>query len=189
MAARNVVTGPRDATPPCAGTCDNQRLVNRAPNPTRGSSPASLGRFGYLWIAFLVLYSFVRALIVGPTLGPYGIDPWLFLVIDAGSAFPLASGQVRLVHALRRRSPGQVQRWVAVVAVCFLAPYAYLLLGAGVPLPLPAYAVIGLLVLGLGAATVWRIRSEAAKANATTSRLPRPADGPRLRASPRCAGR
>jgi hypothetical protein len=57
-----------------------------------------------------------------------------------------------------------VQRWTAVVAAAFLAPYAYLLLGAARPLPALVYAVVGMLVLGCGAATVWKIRSQAVKA-------------------------
>jgi hypothetical protein len=131
--------------------------------PTPSTANLSFGRLGIAWTVALVVYSAARALVVGPTLGPYGVDPWVFLALDVGSAFPLASGQVYLVLALRQRNPGLVQRWTAVVAAAFLAPYAYLLLGAARPLPALVYAVVGVLVLGLGATTIWKVRSEAVK--------------------------
>jgi len=112
----------------------------------------------------MLVYSVFRALVVGKTLGEYGINPWIFLVLDAGSAVPLAWGQVRLVQGLKRNDPRLVQRSLMVVIVSFIAPYAYLVLGAGRPLPTVAYVVIALLVLGVGVATVWRIRSEARSA-------------------------
>jgi len=109
----------------------------------------------------MLVYSVFRALVVGNTLGEYGINPWIFLVLDAGSALPLAWGQVRLVQGLKRNDPRLVQRSLMIVIVSFIAPYAYLVLGAGRPLPTVAYVVIALLVVGVGVATVWRIRSEA----------------------------
>jgi len=112
----------------------------------------------------MLVYSVFRALLVGETLGAYGVNPWVFLVFDAGSALPLAWGQVRLVQGLRRNDPRLVQRSLGVVIVSFISPYAYLVLGAGRPLPTVAYVVIALLVVGVGVATVWRIRSEARSA-------------------------
>jgi len=111
-----------------------------------------------LW---LIGYSLARALAVAPSLGPYGINPWIFLSLDVGSALPLSYAQLRLVHALRTRDPRRVQGWVSVVIVSFLTPYAYLVLGAGRPLPAVAYAVVGVLVLVLGGATAWRVRQAA----------------------------
>ncbi len=112
-------------------------------------------------MAGLLIYSVARALVVGQTLKDYGINPWVFLFFDAGSALPMAWGQVRLVQGLKRNDPRMVQRSLSTVVVAFISPYAYLVLGAGRPLPTIAYVVIALLVLGVGAATVWRIRSEA----------------------------
>ncbi len=112
-------------------------------------------------MAAMLIYSVFRALVVGQTLTDYGINPWVFLVLDGGSALPMAWGQVRLVQGLKRNDPRMVQRSLTMVVVSFIAPYAYLVLGAGRPLPTVAYLVIALLVVGVGAATVWRIRSEA----------------------------
>ena len=109
----------------------------------------------------MLVYSLFRAVLVSETLSEYGIRPWLFLMLDVGSALPLAWGQLRLVQALRARNPGAVQRSLAVVIVAFSLPYLYLLLGAGKPLPQVAYWIIGTLFAGMGVSSVWRIRQEA----------------------------
>ncbi len=132
---------------------------------TSDSSKAPpIGGAGLLFMGGMLVYSVFRALVVGKTLGEYGINPWIFLVLDAGSALPLAWGQVRLIQGLKRRDPRLVQRSLIVVVLSFISPYAYLVLGAGRPLPTVAYVVIALLVVGVGLATVWRIRSEARSA-------------------------
>lgn len=112
-------------------------------------------------MAGMLAYSVARALVVAKTLADYGVNPWIFLVLDAGSAIPLSWGQVRMVQGLKARMPRLVQRSIWVMIVSFLSPYAYLVVGAGRPLPTAAYVVIGVLVLAAGAATVWRVRSEA----------------------------
>jgi hypothetical protein len=121
----------------------------------------------------MVIYSAFRALLVGETLGAYGVNPWLFLVLDAGSAVPLSTGQVRLVQALRRGDPARVQRSLLLVGASFLAPYLYLVLGGDKPLPAIAYWVIAVIVIAVGLATAWRIRTEArAAALGAVTQLP-----------------
>jgi hypothetical protein len=127
-----------------------------------------MSKLGLVWIVVLVAYSVARALAVGKTLGAYGVDPLVFLCFDAGSAIPLAIGQVKLIEGLKLRQPAMVQRWLVILTLSFIAPYAYLVLGANRPLPAVAYWVIGLLVVGVGASTFWRIRSEARRAVAAS---------------------
>ena len=112
-------------------------------------------------MAGMLAYSFARALVVGETLSQYGVNPWLFLLLDVGSAVPLAWGQVRLVQGLRLRDARLTQRSLLIVAAAFLTPYLYLLFGAGKPLPEVAYWIMATILLAAGAATVWRIRVEA----------------------------
>jgi hypothetical protein len=123
-----------------------------------------MGRLGIAWIVLLVLYSVGRALAVGKTLGAYGVNPWVFLFLDASSAVPLAIGQVRLIQGLKLRQPAMVQRWLIVLTVSFMAPYTYLLFGADRPLPAIAYWIIAILVVAMGASTFWRLRMEAKRA-------------------------
>ena len=125
-----------------------------------------LGRLGLAYVVGMVLYSAGRAWVVSATLAEYGVHPWVFFALDAGSAVPLALGQVKILQALRRRNPAQVQQWVIITTLAFITPYAYLVLGGSRPLPTIAYVIIGVLVAGAAAATVWRIRSERAAAQA-----------------------
>jgi hypothetical protein len=132
---------------------------------TEPQSPApdeGLGRMGLAWVAGMVLYSGGRAWVVSATLAEYGVLPWLFFILDAGSAVPLALGQVKILQGLRRRNPAKVQQWAIITALSFLTPYAYLLIGGNRPLPTAAYVIIAVLIGGAAAATVWRIRAERA---------------------------
>ena len=105
----------------------------------------------------MVVYAIVRAAVVWPTLGNYGVNPLIFLIIDVGTAWPYAIGQVRVVQALRDRAWSQVQVWTLVALVSFLAPYIYIVGAGSGELPLLAYIIILVLVLALGGASVARI--------------------------------
>lgn len=63
-----------------------------------------IGWFGRAWVAAIFGYSVLRAVVVWPTLGRYGVNPWMFLFIDVVTAWPYAVGQVRVVQGLRRRN-------------------------------------------------------------------------------------
>ena len=89
-----------------------------------------MGWLGKAWIAGVLAYAVLRALIVWPTLGEYGVSPWAFLVIDVGTAWPYAYGQVRVVTEARALNWGGMQLWAAIAMLSFIAPYAYIV-GAG----------------------------------------------------------
>lgn len=112
------------------------------------------------WILGVVAYAVVRALIAWPTLGQYGVNPVVFLLIDIGTAPPYALGQVRIVQGFRRRDWGRVQLWAAIVLVTFLAPYAYIALAGGDDLPAWVWIVMGILVTVIGTASILRIRRD-----------------------------
>ena len=54
---------------------------------------AGVGWVGKAWIVTIFGYSALRALVVWPTLSTYGVNPWIFLVIDVGTAWILAGGR------------------------------------------------------------------------------------------------
>lgn len=118
------------------------------------------GRVGFLgkaWIVGVFAYAVLRALIVWPTLGDYGINPWAFLAIDVGTAWPYAYGQVRVVNEARMRNWGGTQLWAAIAMLSFVAPYAYIAGAGSGEMPLIAWIVIGLLMLFFGVASLVRI--------------------------------
>lgn len=125
-----------------------------APTSERGEA------LGKAWVVGIMLYAAARSLAIGPTLGPYGLNPWIFFAFDVGLAFPFAYGQVRIIRHLKEKAYGQVQAWTAAVTVSFLAPYAYLVLGAERPMPAIAYYIIGGFVVLFGVVTVLRVRQK-----------------------------
>jgi len=126
-----------------------------------------IGWFGRAWVAAVFGYSILRAVVVWPTLGTYGVNPWVFLVIDVLTAWPYAVGQVRVVQGLRRKNWKKVESWGIVTLLSFLAPYAYIVLAGSGEMPALAYAVVGLLVVVIGAAAVMRIIRQARVPEAT----------------------
>lgn len=116
-----------------------------------------VGWVGRAWILGVFGYSVLRALIVWPTLGDYGINPWAFLVIDVGTAWPYAYGQVRVVNEARMRNWGGTQLWALIAMLSFIAPYAYIAGAGSGEMPLIAWIVIGLLMLFFGLASLVRV--------------------------------
>lgn len=116
-----------------------------------------VGWWGRAWIVTIFGYSVARALVVWPTLGDYGINPWLFLAVDVGTAWPYAYGQVRVVKAARAKDWSRVQVWTAIAALAFVAPYAYIAGAGSGDMPLLAWIVIGVLMVAFGIASVIRI--------------------------------
>ena len=105
-----------------------------------------------------------------PTLGRFGVNPWVFLFIDVATAFPYAYGQVRLIKECVARNLGAIQLWSVVVLVLFLAPYIYIFVAGSGELPLFGYLIVGALIIVFGTASVLRlqraIRSERLEADA-----------------------
>lgn len=124
------------------------------------SDGSHVGWLGKAWIVSILGYSMLRALVVWPTLGDYGVNPWAFLAVDLGTAWPYAYGQVRVVNAARVGSWGQAQRWALIALLAFIAPYAYIAGAGSGEMPVVAWVVIGVLMLFFGVASVVRIRSQ-----------------------------
>ncbi len=116
-----------------------------------------IGWLGKAWIAGVFAYAVVRALIVWPTLGEYGVSPVIFLIIDVGTAWPYAYGQVRVVQAARDQEWSSVQLWSVVTLISFIAPYVYIAGAGSGEMPLLAWIVIGGLMTLLGVASLIRI--------------------------------
>ena len=116
-----------------------------------------IGWLGKAWILGVVAYAVLRALIVWPTLGDYGVSPWVFLIIDVGTAWPYAYGQVRIIKAARARQWGDTQLWSLITLLSFLAPYLYIVGAGSQEMPLLAYIIIGVLMVAFGAASIVRL--------------------------------
>jgi len=116
-----------------------------------------VGWVGRAWILSIFGYSALRALVVWPTLGTYGINPWIFLLIDVGTAWPYAYGQVRVISSARARDWRSVQLWSLIAVVSFVAPYAYIAGAGSGEMPLIAWIIIGALMVFFGVASLVRM--------------------------------
>lgn len=120
----------------------------------------TVGWFGWAWVLGISVFAIVRALLAWPTLGRYGVNPWVFLTIDVGTAPPYAYGQVRLIKSLANRLHRGTQLWTVVVLMSFLAPYVYVFVAGSGELPLIGYVIVSVLVLIFGLASFARFRAE-----------------------------
>ena len=128
--------------------------------PERGwwSEVRGLGVFGRAWSVGIVLFSAARALVAWPTLGRYGVDPWIFLAIDLITAPPYGVAQAVTVKILRdpRRTAADSLPWALVVVATFLAPYVYIFTASG-SMPLLAYLGVIAWMLLFGALAAYRM--------------------------------
>lgn len=116
--------------------------------------------FSAAWVIGIVGFSAFRALVAWPTLGDFGVNPWVFLFIDLVTAPPYAIGQVAIVRGFIRRDWRSVQLWSLVVIATFLAPYLYIFSAGAGQLPALAYWILGSLIVVFGVASVLRIRNQ-----------------------------
>ena len=116
------------------------------------------------WIVGVVGYAILRAVIAWGLFRDYGVNPWVFAVIDIGTAIPYATAVAELPGAIARSERRGIIRRLVVAVVTFMAPYAYIWLAAE---DAPTDLRGGLLVLvvclfGAAGIGVWR-KSRAAE--------------------------
>lgn len=119
---------------------------------------SKVGTFGWLWIIGVFIFAVVRALVAWPTLGRYGVNPWVFLAIDLITAFPYAYGQVKLIKVVVAKDLRAIQVWSIVVLLSFLAPYLYIFVAGSGELPLIGYVIVCVLIAVFGAASLLRLK-------------------------------
>ena len=110
-----------------------------------------------LWASLIVLYSFAATFVVWKTLHKYGVNPYLFFVIDLITSWFYGIASARLVVAIIHKRWSQTQKWGWLAAINFILPQIYILVSARrVPrdVYLIIYSVIGVLVafavIGIG---------------------------------------
>lgn len=103
-------------------------------------------------------FTLVRLVVARETLGKYGLNIWLFGLIDLLTAVPYAVGVARVVGAMvdgKGRSAGM---WFVVAVVSFAAPYGYVALaGVGASFPPGVYVVLGVLMAIFALNAIWSV--------------------------------
>lgn len=96
------------------------------------------------------IFAFVvgRFVVAYGALKQYGVNPWVFGVIDIVTAWPYAKSWPRLVVTLARREWQAAVFWLTILTGSFAAPYVYLGI-AGSDMPVIVWIAIGVFVGGV----------------------------------------
>lgn len=85
----------------------------------------------------VLAWSFVRTAVVWAMVGGYGLNPWLYLLLDLSSASVAAIATPRMVFHFVDDRLRRAAWWAGFNLAAFLLPDAYLFLGTRrLPLPL-----------------------------------------------------
>ena len=102
-----------------------------------------------IWASTIVLYTFAATFVVWKALHKYGVNPYLFFVIDLITSWFYGLASARLVVAIIHRRWSETQKWGWLSALNFMLPQIYILLSARrVPkdVYIIIYSVIGVMV-------------------------------------------
>lgn len=95
-------------------------------------SAATLRRRKHLsrgWAIIVVGWSVVRTIIVWAAVGDYGLNPWIYLLIDLCSATVDARSTPKMVLYFIDDHYRKALKWAAISLGAFLVPDAYIFLG------------------------------------------------------------
>ena len=102
-----------------------------------------------LWASTIILYTFVATFVVWKALHKYGVNPYIFFVIDLITSWFYGLASARLVVAVIHKRWSETQKWGWLSAINFMLPQIYILLSANrVPRDVYPiiYSVIGVMV-------------------------------------------
>ena len=113
------------------GGTSGQEVLND--EPERGQAPkrSRVRIIEQTWIWSVVGYSVLRFVVAWGAFSEHGVNPWIFGIIDVGTAWPYAKS----VAAVAKRSARFEWRGMGLALVIaittFFAPWAYLWFAAG----------------------------------------------------------
>jgi uncharacterized membrane protein YhaH (DUF805 family) len=102
-----------------------------------------------IWTSTILLYTFGATFIVWKALHKYGVNPYIFFVVDLITSWFYGLATARLVTAIIHKRWSETQKWGWLSAVNFVLPQVYILVAARhVPrdVYLIIYGVIGVLM-------------------------------------------
>lgn len=115
-----------------------------ADDSSKASTKRNFGRIlEQTWIWSVVGYSVLRFVVAWGAFGEHGVNPWVFGVIDVGTAWPYGKGVALICKRIANSEWKRLPMPLAVALVCFFAPYAYIWFAAG---EVPAGVRIGMAI-------------------------------------------
>jgi hypothetical protein len=119
------------------------------------------------WVIGIVAFTLARLVVAKGTLEEYGLNLWVFGIIDLATAVPYALGVAKVVTSMVDRDFSGTARWAAVASASFLAPYLYIAwAGRTSSFPPAVYAALAVLVTVFGGNAVLSVRRKVRTARA-----------------------
>ena len=94
-----------------------------------------------IWASTIVLYTFAATFVVWKALHKYGVNPYLFFVIDLITSWFYGLASARLVVAVIKKRWSETQKWCWLSALIFMLPQVYILVSAN-HVPKDVYIII-----------------------------------------------
>ncbi len=121
----------------------------------------------------IVLFTIGRLVVAAETLQDYGLNIWVFGIIDLATAVPYAIGVARVVEGFIDHRLRSASTWAMVACTSFLAPYLYIFwVGKDVDFPPVVYIVLGILIVVFGGNAVRGIALKVRAARTGSDRAP-----------------
>lgn len=96
-----------------------------------GTNSAGSARRRRLWIAVALVYGAARVALAGAFLARYGLNVWVFGVVEMSSSFLLGLASGRLVESILRAERGRRLLLISGSLVGYATPDIYVLVFAG----------------------------------------------------------
>ncbi len=94
-----------------------------------------------LWTSSVILYTFAATFVVWKALHKYGVNPYIFFVIDLITSWFYGLSSARLVVAIIHKRWSETQKWGWLSALNFMLPQIYILIVAN-HVPRDVYIII-----------------------------------------------
>lgn len=79
-----------------------------------------------IWVVLVVIYGFGKSLVVWGALSKYGVNPFIYLIVDIAAAIPYGIATARIVINGISRNWRQVQKWTLIATVTHFIPDIYI---------------------------------------------------------------
>ncbi len=97
----------------------------------------------YTWLALVLVWGVIRTLVIWALFKKYGVNPWIYLVIDLGASIPYAKYSARLAIDFIRNDGARLWRSIGMTAITFYLPDLYILFFAQ---NIPSDLLIGFII-------------------------------------------
>ena len=94
-----------------------------------------------VWASTIILYTFAATFVVWKALHKYGVNPYIFFVIDLITSWFYGLASARLVVAVIYRRWNETRKWGLLSALNFVLPQIYILVSAN-HVPHDVYLII-----------------------------------------------